>query len=168
MKKEDMYRDYENWGESVKKVLSMMQKPDVWALFHHLPASTYCQGRTCLLGDAAHASTPHCGAGAGMAVEDAYVLSSLLAKVTDGRDIEKAFRVYDEVRRPRTQRLVACSRENGLLYDFELDEVRDDRERLKASLDQRLRWIWEEDMQEHCAGAIERFEQLRSKGENRL
>lgn len=168
MKREDMYQDFDNWGDSVKKILPMMQKPDVWALFHHLPASTYFKGRVCLLGDAAHASTPHCGAGAGMAVEDAYVLSSLLERINDGSDIGSVFKAYDEVRRPRSQRLVACSRETGMLYDFELDETRDDRERLKNNLDQRLRWIWEEDIQEHCAGAIEKLERLRGKRENKM
>jgi len=44
-----------------------MEKPDVWALFDHPPAPTYFKGRFALLGDAAHASTPHQGAGAGQA-----------------------------------------------------------------------------------------------------
>ena len=161
MKKEDMYHDFEDWGDSVKKILSMMQKSDVWALFHDLPASMYSKGRICLLGDAAHASTPHCGAGAGMAVEDAYVLSNLLAKATNGTDINHAFKAYDEIRRPRSQRLVTCSRETGMLYDFQLAETSDDREKLKENLDRRLRWIWDEDIQKHCATAIERFDHLR-------
>ncbi|RAL66883.1 hypothetical protein DID88_007665 [Monilinia fructigena] len=36
------------------------------------------KGRIVLLGDAAHASTPHQGAGAGQAIEDAFILSNLL------------------------------------------------------------------------------------------
>ncbi|WNG13466.1 FAD-dependent oxidoreductase [Cystobacter fuscus] len=38
------------------------------------------RGRVVLMGDAAHATTPHLGQGAGMAVEDAVVLSELLAE----------------------------------------------------------------------------------------
>jgi 2-polyprenyl-6-methoxyphenol hydroxylase-like FAD-dependent oxidoreductase len=38
-----------------------MDKPDKWALFNHLPAPTYTKGSLCILGDAAHATTPHLG-----------------------------------------------------------------------------------------------------------
>jgi 2-polyprenyl-6-methoxyphenol hydroxylase-like FAD-dependent oxidoreductase len=40
------------------------------------------RGRVLLIGDAAHATTPHLGQGAGMAIEDAVVLSEELS--TDG------------------------------------------------------------------------------------
>ncbi|KAJ0158592.1 Salicylate hydroxylase, partial [Colletotrichum tanaceti] len=81
--KETMLRDFEGWGEQCRKIIRMMRKPDVWALFDHPPSPTYYRGRVCLLGDAAHASTPHKGSGAGMAIEDACVLGNLLALVPD-------------------------------------------------------------------------------------
>jgi 2-polyprenyl-6-methoxyphenol hydroxylase-like FAD-dependent oxidoreductase len=43
------------------------------------------QGRVLLIGDAAHATTPHLGQGAGMAIEDAIVLSE---ELTFGGDVE--------------------------------------------------------------------------------
>jgi 2-polyprenyl-6-methoxyphenol hydroxylase-like FAD-dependent oxidoreductase len=42
-----------------------------------LPAPWY-KGRVLLIGDAAHATTPHCAYGCGLAVEDAVVLAELL------------------------------------------------------------------------------------------
>ena len=61
-KKEDMRGDFEDFGQSVRDILSLMQTtPDLWALFDYPPADTFCKGRVCLLGDAAHASTPHQG-----------------------------------------------------------------------------------------------------------
>jgi 2-polyprenyl-6-methoxyphenol hydroxylase-like FAD-dependent oxidoreductase len=42
-----------------------------------LPSPWY-RGRVILIGDAAHATTPHCAYGAGLAVEDAVVLAELL------------------------------------------------------------------------------------------
>lgn len=144
-KKEDMFKDYEAWGKQVKDILSLMQKPDIWALFNHPPADTYYKGRICLLGDSAHASTPHQGAGAGMAIEDAYVMANLLAQVDDTKDIERAFKSYDYIRRPRTQKLVTTSKEAGQLYDLEL--VGDDEEKLKQILNSRMDWIWKEDLQ---------------------
>jgi len=56
-----------------------MQKPDLWALFNHPPAKTYYRkGKICLLGDCAHASTPHQGAGAGMALASAVFVKSAI------------------------------------------------------------------------------------------
>ena len=147
-KKEDLESDFKDFGEQVKKILSLMEKPDIWALFDDLPAPTYYKGRLCVLGDSAHASTPHQGAGAGMAFEDAYVLSSLLAEINSSSDISKAFRAYDYVRRPRTQKVVATSRAAGELLDFESKEFEDDVDAIKKNLDQRYKWIWNKRIEE--------------------
>jgi len=48
-----MYRDFEGWVDASNEIVSLMQKPDVWALFDHPPAPTYTKGRICMLGDAA-------------------------------------------------------------------------------------------------------------------
>ena len=56
-------------------------------------------GRVVLLGDAAHATTPHLGQGAGMAIEDALVLADELASAST---IEDAFEAY------RTRRFERC------------------------------------------------------------
>lgn len=120
--------------------------PNVSARFDHLPAATFTKGRICLLGDSAHASTPHQGAGAGMALEDAYVLSNLLGSIHKSSDIERAFKAYDAVRRPRAQKLVVTSREAGTVYEFEADATGDDPLAIKADLDTRWDWIWGEDL----------------------
>jgi len=153
MRKEDMYADYEGWVESVHKIVALMQKPDVWALFDHAPAETYTRGRICLLGDSAHASTPHQGAGAGMAIEDALIMSRLMALVHDQKDIPRAFKAYDAVRRPRSQKLVATSREGGLLYEMQLPGVEDDVEKIAEHLNRRMKWIWEFDLDAHVEEA---------------
>lgn len=144
--------DFQDWGPTVKNIVSLLQHPDIWALFDYPPARTYFRNRTCLCGDAAHASTPHQGAGAGMALEDAYVLSSLLGAIVerpspDDDDVVHAFRAYDRVRRPRTQRLVSTSREAGKLYDLEGEGVGGDKERLREDLRARMGWIWDEDLE---------------------
>ncbi len=149
-----MERDFQDWGESVKKILSLMQKPNVWAIFDYPPAKTYFKGRLCLIGDAAHASTPHQGAGAGMALEDAYVMSNLLGAIQKSSDIESAFRAFDAVRRPRTQKLVTTSREMGEVYELEAEGVMDDVDKLRENLATRFRWIWEEDLEEELAEAM--------------
>ncbi|KAH8602261.1 hypothetical protein B0O99DRAFT_657989 [Bisporella sp. PMI_857] len=147
VKKEEMEADFDNWGPRVKSILSMIKKPDVWALFDHPLAESFTKGRVCLLGDAAHATTPHQGSGAGMAIEDALFLSNLLDLVESVDDISKAFSVYDEYRRPRTQKVVTTSRLGGSLYEMELPGVEDSVDRIRENLLTRMTWIWEEDLE---------------------
>ena len=144
--REAMLEDFSGWGEPIRQLLGQINSSDRWALFDQPPAKTYCTGRMCLIGDSAHASTPHQGAGAGMGFEDAYVLSSLLGEVKSSDQITAAFRAYDAVRRPRTQKLVRTSREAGALYYLSLDGVGADLSKVKKNVDVRHTWIWEEDL----------------------
>jgi salicylate hydroxylase len=123
-----------------------MEKPDVWALFDHPPAPTYFKGRLALLGDAAHASTPHQGAGAGQAIEDAFILSNLLGQANSVEEIEKAFYAYDAIRRPRSQKVVATSRDAAKIYEFEDEELGSDLDSIRRRLEIRYDWIWNEDL----------------------
>src|ERR1700712_1496027 len=102
----------------------MIQGPDIWAIFDHPEVPTFHKGRLCLLGDAAHATTPHFGQGAGMALEDAYVLSNLLGRCNG--DVEKAFEAYDYVRVPRALKVTSLSLQHGKVLDMEGDGIGDD------------------------------------------
>ena len=64
-----------------------------------------------LIGDAAHATTPHLASGAGLAVEDALVLAQELDRNTT--DIGRALAGFMERRYPRVRLAVASSIEVG-------------------------------------------------------
>ncbi|MBB5747025.1 FAD-dependent oxidoreductase [Brevundimonas variabilis] len=64
------------------------------------------RGRVVLLGDAVHATTPHLGQGAGMAIEDAIVLAEELARADD---IETAFVAFRNRRHERCRYIVESS-----------------------------------------------------------
>ncbi|KAK3070884.1 hypothetical protein LTS18_014990 [Coniosporium uncinatum] len=151
-----MLQDFQGWGEPIRKMLQQTSNMNQWAMFDSPDAPTYCKGRVCLMGDAAHASTPHQGAGAGMAFEDAYVLSSLLGTVEDVDDLPDVFKAYDQLRRPRTQRLVKTSREAGQLYELCLEGVGSDLSRVANELDEWHEWIWKVDL----PGDVERGKHL--------
>lgn len=159
--RQKMYKDFESWGKPVQKILEMMQKPDIWALFNHLPAKTYTKGRLCLTGDAAHASTPHQGSGAGMAVEDSYVMSQLLQGVKKPKDFQAAFVAFDEIRRPRTQKLVSTSKDCGMLFDFEKEGIEDDAPKIAENILHRMDWIWQKDIDEDLNTARTYFEEAK-------
>jgi len=145
--KEEMLADYADFTDRVKAILNCVKNADVWALFHHKPARTFYQTkpRICLIGDAAHATTPHQGVGAGMCIEDSYVLSELLGKISSADELEKAFHAYQEVRRPRVKRLIESSQEAGWLWDLEGPEG-NDFEAFERNATTRLHWIWSHDV----------------------
>ena len=57
----------------------------------HVLKGNWYKGRVILIGDAAHATTPHLGQGAGMAIEDSLVLAEELARASTVSDAFKAF-----------------------------------------------------------------------------
>ncbi|CAN7372659.1 NAD(P)-binding protein [Ensifer sp. T173] len=74
----------------------------------HLPR--WFDDRVVLLGDAAHAVSPHAGQGASMAIEDAVVLAACL---TAYGAPSRAFRAYETLRRDRVEHIVRISRRRG-------------------------------------------------------
>jgi 2-polyprenyl-6-methoxyphenol hydroxylase-like FAD-dependent oxidoreductase len=69
-------------------------------------AGPWHKGRVVLLGDAVHATTPHLGQGAGMAIEDAIVLAEEIARHDTP---EAAFAAYRERRFGRCDYIVRAS-----------------------------------------------------------
>ncbi|WP_248310501.1 FAD-dependent monooxygenase [Devosia sp. Root105] len=79
---------------------------------YDVPSLPYwSKGRVILIGDAAHAVTPHSGQGASMALEDALVLAACLeAEATP----ENAFRRFEALRRDRVEAAVQLGRQGGM------------------------------------------------------
>ncbi|MBN8735611.1 MAG: FAD-dependent monooxygenase [Xanthomonadales bacterium] len=67
--------------------------------------------RVGLIGDAAHAMSPHSGQGASMALEDALVLGTVLQHHRDAP--QQAFAEFERVRRGRVERAIALGRRSG-------------------------------------------------------
>lgn len=97
----------------------MLDQPDphAYSQWEHKHTTTFSRegSRVCIAGDAAHATTPWQGAGAGQAFEDAAILGVLLGKVRTPSDIAHAFGAYSSVRKERSQRVIDSSRGTGLI-----------------------------------------------------
>lgn len=121
-----------------------------WGIFDlgDHPLSSYTKGRICLVGDAAHATSPHHGAGPGFCIEDVAVLASLLAdpQVQSINQLESVFAVYDAHRRERTQWLVRSSRRAGNMYEGLAQDVGRDFVKMERELVDRLGHIWNLDL----------------------
>lgn len=157
-----MKSQFAGWSSTANKIIAMMRKNDIWALFNHPPAPTYVSenGRVALIGDAAHATTPHKGSGAAMAIEDSYVLGNLVAHALNNssdaaKAIPAALRAYDATRRERTQRLVEDSRETGTVYELEHPDFGADKEKLRETLLTRMNWVWNHDFEAELVAAKE-------------
>jgi salicylate hydroxylase len=130
----------------------------MWDMLENAPY--YNKGNICLMGDGAHASTPYQGQGAGQATEDALVLNELLGRITDVKQITEAFKAYDKVRRPRTQRVVTTSREAGLLLSMRNPSVGGDLQKIKELVETRMLWMWDKDMNEQVQDAVNMMEEF--------
>lgn len=126
-----------------------------WAVFENPPLSRYTRGHVAILGDAAHASTPHQGAGAGQAIEDVHVLMELLgdARVVTRPHAQAAFHAYDAIRRPRSQQVVTTSRDMGSLLSLRLDMTDLEETDLIGTLNKRLGWLWDLDVPDQAERA---------------
>ena len=68
----------------------------------------------CLIGDAAHTTSPYIGQGAAMAMEDAVVLAMCLRDIPT---IQLAFSTFEKLRKERTEKVVKLSIQNGDLMN---------------------------------------------------
>lgn len=132
---------FQGWAAPVVEMVTAVPVTERWALFYRPPLTHWSHGRITLLGDAAHATVPHHGQGANQSIEDAIVLSDLLAGSTDW----DAARVeYERRRRFRTRRVVDASVTVGEMLHLPDGPRADERNaRLAApeAFDRHLTWI---------------------------
>lgn len=164
--KRTMEQEFKKTGPQVQKIMSLLEKPQKRSLWHHPEADTFYRGRSCIIGDAAHAATPHQGAGAGQVFEDALVLAELLAddNIKTADDIESAFAAYDAIRRPRTLKVIETSRELGEICMKKGTETGADLTKIKNDLNERFEWIWYDDLSGQVDGAKEKLREVKGPG----
>lgn len=80
------------------------------------PLTQWQKGNVCLIGDAAHATTPNMGQGACQAVEDAYVLGKLFGQ---GRSVENVFAQYEKLRMEKAHFIVNTSWKMGKVAHYQ-------------------------------------------------
>lgn len=101
---------FAGWAEPLPAVIAAAPQAHRWALFDRDPLPRWTDGRVVLLGDACHPMPPFQAQGAAMAIEDAIVLARVLAD--DRAHPETALKRYEELRKPRTSRMLASARAN--------------------------------------------------------
>ncbi|PTI48194.1 FAD-dependent monooxygenase [Staphylococcus succinus] len=102
---------FNHFPNEVRKILDKQSETDI--LLHDIydlnPLKTFIYQRIVLLGDAAHATTPNMGQGAGQAMEDAIILANCIASY----DFDEALQRYDKLRVKHTKKVTLRSRKIG-------------------------------------------------------
>lgn len=101
---------------SVRKLTGLVKDCTRWTIAEipDLKSWSSQSGKTVLLGDAAHAMSPHAAQGSAMAIEDAAVLAECLSYFTG--DVRSAAEAYQSMRRPRVRRIAEIARDNGGIF----------------------------------------------------
>jgi 2-polyprenyl-6-methoxyphenol hydroxylase-like FAD-dependent oxidoreductase len=118
---------FRDWHEPIPDVVAATREEEiVWSPVHDIdPLRRWASGHVVVVGDAAHASTPHLGQGACQAIEDAVVLGACLAAEPDVpaalRELER--RRVDRAARLSLQarRLAQLGRRGGRLMEWARD-----------------------------------------------
>lgn len=114
------------------------------------------------MGDAAHAMTPWQGSGGTMAMEDAAVLGAVLGDVQSPAEIASALQAYDEVRRPRDQRIVDSSRGSGMYMCGQDEAAGADADGMRALLGNRWTFITQFDITNDIERSVARAKEIRA------
>ncbi|ETN46504.1 uncharacterized protein HMPREF1541_00689 [Cyphellophora europaea CBS 101466] len=162
----EVERDFAGFENTVQHLIRQMPQPaSKWRLNYREPLDQWVHmgGRVVLVGDASHSMMPHQGAGAGQAAEDDYILAHCLNGYLsqgrwDGKSLEDWMHLYQQVRLPRAQKVAKTSKEAGETYEMVTEDLKDvplddALSIVRERIEQRMKWIWTEDLSEVFARA---------------
>ncbi|KAF8884164.1 salicylate 1-monooxygenase [Infundibulicybe gibba] len=122
--KEELVDTFAGWEPNLVAWLKRVESPTRWAIHTIKPLPCIAADGVVLLGDAAHAMTPHQGSGAGQAVEDAFFLAMVLGhRATTVETLDRAISVYDAIRRPFSTDIAQRSSQNGRFFTFNYEDA---------------------------------------------
>jgi len=98
------------WHDPIPQILQAAENIVVTDTLDVATLPVWSRGRTLLIGDAAHATSPHAGQGASLALEDAMRLGRLMQL---DQELSVTFQNFETERRPRAEKIVALARRNG-------------------------------------------------------
>ena len=169
--KQEVIDAYADWHPAVRGLVDLLpEKLDRWAIFDMFdaPAPYYNLGSIALAGDAAHASGPHLGSGAGFGIEDALVLACVLRAaddLTNERDLSKkeltegALKTYNAMRYMRDQWLPKATRDAVDLFQAVRAGWTDsDRKTFLGNVSLLYHEIWDNDIADMVDGTVKIFE----------
>ncbi|KAF7315470.1 FAD/NAD(P)-binding domain-containing protein [Mycena indigotica] len=114
---QEMLQAFSGWERDAFVLLENIETPTKWNIHRLSPLPQAMEKRVVLMGDALHAMTPHLGVGATNAIEDAFILETLLAKC-DSHSLDSALMAYEAIRLSQANRVLELSDEAGKMFEF--------------------------------------------------
>jgi 2-polyprenyl-6-methoxyphenol hydroxylase-like FAD-dependent oxidoreductase len=115
--KETLLSCFKSYPEDMQALLSKASPESIklWKLLDHdeLGRENWVRGKTCLMGDAAHAFLPHQGQGGAQAVEDGAALGALFPLGTQVSDIPSRLQLYIQARYDRATMIQEFTRQSA-------------------------------------------------------
>lgn len=108
--KEKILSEYEKDADYFSKFIQNSDDINRIPLYDIESLHSWYKGNVCLVGDSAHAMTPHAGQGASMALESAVILAKCIRDIPD---TEQAFAKFQELRKPRVEHMILQARKQG-------------------------------------------------------
>jgi len=107
--REQLLDQHRGWAEPVPTILRRAQRI-LWGPIYDVPdLRAWSKNRVVLIGDAAHAISPHAGQGVSLALEDAICLAKCLRNVP----YPDAFAAYQSARQARVVKMIREARKRG-------------------------------------------------------
>lgn len=141
---------FKGWNADIHAMIDNIATPFKWALFNRTPLTQWSVGRVSLVGDACHSMLPMLAQGAGMALEDGFVLARALEAAAG--NIAQGLKCYEQARIERTTKVVLGSAENGrrfqsrTLANAEEAQAYVDREWTPEKVRARYEWLFTYDV----------------------
>lgn len=98
---------FKNYHTVIKDIISATKTEQIYTseISDLKPTHEWYKENVCLIGDAAHATTPNMGQGACQAIEDAHILAECLNRY----DTNEAFKEFQRIRLPKAHQVVNAS-----------------------------------------------------------
>lgn len=114
----DLLEKFRDFHPDILEMIAKTSKANI--IFNDIidikPMNHWSAENLCLIGDAAHATTPNMGQGGCQAVEDAYILSKLLEIE---KDWNKVFHQFEKIRKNKVYHIVNTSWTIGKIAQWE-------------------------------------------------
>lgn len=131
LSKDELKQMFAGWDPRLLRLFDLIHETKKWKLQNSRELSTWTHytGNVIILGDASHATLPYLALGASQALEDAAVLSGLLARIESKDQIHDVLKITENLRKWRSTQVVEGStkcREIFHLHDGPEQQARDE------------------------------------------
>ena len=133
-----MRAGFAGWSKRVWSLMDPIDDLMMWGLFDHKPFPVWQDGKTVLVGDAAHPIVPFFAQGAALALEDAVVLANCLTRLPQ----DQALARFEKIRKPRATAVLRAAWGNAHLFHFKSPTMRFGRMATMPVLTKLTPWVF--------------------------